>query len=71
MTNREKLKGKIVENGMTQAQLAEILGIRITTLNYKVNNKSEFKASEIKKLADVLHLSNKEANIIFFANEVE
>jgi transcriptional regulator with XRE-family HTH domain len=71
MTNREKLKGKIVENGLTQEQLAEILGIRIATLNYKVNNKSEFKASEIKKLAEVLHLTDEEVNTIFFADKVE
>lgn len=71
MTNREKLKGKIVENGMTQEQLAELLGITIATINYKVNNKSEFKASEIKKLAETLHLTDEEVNAIFFADKVE
>jgi transcriptional regulator with XRE-family HTH domain len=65
MTNREKLKGKIVENGLTQEQLADILEIRLATFNYKVNNKSEFKASEIKKLAAVLHLSDEDINTIF------
>lgn len=71
MTNREKLKGKIVENGLTQEQLADMLGITIATFNYKVNNKSEFKASEIKKLASVLHLTDEEVNAIFFADKVE
>lgn len=64
MTNCEKLKGKIVENGLTQKQLAGMLGITIATFNYKVNNKSEFKASEIKKLASVLHLTDEEVNAI-------
>lgn len=71
MTNREKLKGKIVENGLTQEQLADMLGITIATFNYKVNNKSEFKASEIKKLAEVFHLTDEEVNAIFFADKVE
>ena len=71
MVNREKLKGKIVENGLTQEQLAGTLGMAVATLNYKVNNKSEFKASEIKKLAEILYLTNEEVSNIFFAKDVD
>lgn len=71
MTNTLKLKAAIVGSGLNQEQLADMLGITIATFNYKVNNKSEFKASEIKKLASVLHLTDEEVNAIFFADKVE
>ncbi len=71
MTNTLKLKAVILEKGFTQEQIAEMLGMTIATFNYKVNNKSEFKASEIKKLAEILHLTAEEVNAIFFADKVE
>lgn len=71
MTNSLKLRAAILEKGFTQEQLAEQLGMTIATFNYKVNNKREFKASEIKKLAEFLCLTTDEVNAIFFANEVE
>lgn len=71
MTNTLKLKAVILERGFTQEQIAEMLGMTIATFNYKVNNKSEFKASEIKKLGEILHLTAEEVNTIFFADKVE
>lgn len=66
MTNSAKLKGKMVESGLNQTWVAEQLGMTIATFNYKVNNKSEFKASEIKKLSELLSLTADEVNDIFF-----
>lgn len=66
MTNSLKLRAAILERGFTQEQLAEQLGMTIATFNYKVNNKREFKASEIKKLAEFLCLTTDEVNAIFF-----
>ena len=71
MTNTSKLKAKIIENGLLQEQVAMQLGMTSATFNYKVNNKSEFKASEIKKLGEILHLTAEEVNTIFFADKVE
>lgn len=71
MTNTAKLKAKIVEKGMVQEEIALALGMTIATFNYKVNNKREFKASEIKKLSKHLSLTAEEVNTIFFAEEVE
>lgn len=71
MTNSAKLKGKMVESGLNQTWIAEQLGMTIATFNYKVNNKTEFKASEIKKLSEILHLTNDDVNAIFFADKVE
>jgi len=58
-----------MESGMNQERLAELLGMTSATFNYKVNNKSEFKASEIKKLCEVLKITD--VNTIFFADKVE
>lgn len=71
MTDSAKLKGKMVEGGLNQTWVAEQLGMTIATFNYKVNNRTEFKASEIKKLSEILHLTNDEVNTIFFADKVE
>lgn len=71
MTNEKKLKAKIVESGFNQEQIAEMLGLTIATFNYKVNGKSEFKASEIKKLCEILSLTESDCMAIFFADAVE
>lgn len=68
MTNTAKLKAKIVEKGMVQEELAKALGVTNATFNYKVNNKTEFKASEIKKLSKFLSLTVEETSNIFFAD---
>ena len=65
MTNTLKLKAVILERGFTQEQISLMLCMTIATFNYKVNNKREFKASEIKRLSEILHLTADEVNNIF------
>ena len=65
VTATNKLKSKMVEAGITQAELARLLGISAQSMNYKINNKSEFKVSEIEAVADVLKIVNKDE--YFFA----
>lgn len=71
MINTLKLKAVILERGFTQEQIAQMLGMTIATFNYKVNNKREFKVSEIKRLSEILHLTVDEVNNIFFAEKVD
>ena len=48
------------------------MGIKsYSTLRDKIDNKQEFKASEIAKLCEILHLDSDQMNGIFFANGVE
>ena len=56
---------------MTQEQVADILKISVQTMNYKVNNKREFKATEIKALIDLLEIPEDKVNMIFFAGDVD
>lgn len=65
MTATNKLKAKMVEAGITQAELAKILGISYQAMNYKINNRSEFKVSEIEAVASALEIRNKDE--YFFA----
>ena len=65
MTNCLKLKAEIIRNGFTQKELANKLGISFQSINMKINNKRQFKASEISKLSKILNIAN--VNDIFFA----
>lgn len=56
--NINKLKGKIVEAGMTQEKLAVNLGISVQSLNAKLNNRSCLTIEEAKKITDVLNIKN-------------
>ena len=52
MTNTEALNHKILSAKKSKRDLATILNISETSLYLKLNNKREFKASEISKLKD-------------------
>lgn len=58
MTNTAYLRSIIVKNGIKQDELARKIGISPTTFSYKMNNKQDFKASEIKGLCEILKIDN-------------
>lgn len=59
-TNSNLLKGRIAENGYTQGEVAEKIGISYQSFSMKINNKRTFTVSEIIKLCDLLKISNKD-----------
>lgn len=63
----KKLKGKIVENGDTQAQLAAAIGISPSNLNDKINGKVSFRQAEIAMIKERYHLSAVDVDAIFFS----
>lgn len=68
MTNKELLEKAIREKGLKKAFLAEKIGLTPAGFYNCLNNKAEFKASQINTLCDLLgieDLQTKEA--IFFA----
>lgn len=67
MTNTNLLRSKIDESGYKLTYLAEKCNLTYFGFMKKVNNETEFKASEIKTLKELLNLTNEEANKIFFA----
>lgn len=49
-----KLKAKRVEKGLTQTQLANMIGIAPATYNHKENGTAHFSFQEIIKILDIL-----------------
>lgn len=72
MTDVEALKKRIEDSGMTMVFISKKTGILRETLYNRLSKKDcDFKASEIIKLSDVLGLTNRERDAIFFANGSE
>lgn len=65
-TNSNLLRGRIAEKGLTQKEVAEMIGITYQSFSEKINNKSHFKVSEIIKLCDILGIVDKDS--YFFAD---
>lgn len=66
MTNTKALNRLVEDSGIKRQKIAEMLGISRYALNQKINNVTEFKASEILKLSDILGIAKKEE--YFFCN---
>lgn len=49
-----KLKGLMAEYHITQEKLAKKLEMSITTLNFKINGKSDFTVTEAKVISNLL-----------------
>lgn len=67
MTNTELLRSKIEGSGLKVQFIAGKLGISPQGFYNKLNNKTEFRASEIRVICDLLHIGAKEKEAIFFA----
>ena len=66
-TNTNKLIGRIVEYGYTLSAFANKLGITRQTLRNKLYNITDFRASEIITICDLLKIENVEE--YFFCEE--
>lgn len=72
MTDTKLLEKKIKESGLKRQFLAKKLKISRFAFAQKINNESEFKASEIVTLCKELHITSaKEKEAIFFAQQGE
>lgn len=71
MTDSNMLNAAIDDSGITITAIAKKLGITREGFYKKLNNKTEFKASEVKIMQNILNLSNKKRDEIFFAEKVE
>ena len=72
MTNTVLLEAIIADRGLKKGYIAKAIGITPETLIRKIKNVSEFKASEIDKLCQLLAIHDlKEREAVFFGKEVE
>lgn len=68
--NRNKLLGKIKENGFTIETVARLTGMSLSTLSRKLNGHVEFTRDEINAISDALKMSNEDLMEIFFNEKV-
>lgn len=69
--NVNKLKGKIVENGMTVTALAEKIGVDRATLYRKLSNNGEtMLVKDANAIVSALNLTAEDALAIFFSQIV-
>lgn len=66
-----KLNGRIVEKFGTQYNFAVALGVSERTLSLKLNDKVDWKGSEIIKVAKLLELEDKDIPVYFFKEKVK
>lgn len=69
MTDTKELLKVIDESGLRKGYIAERLGITTYGLQRKVENRSQFKAGEIKILCDILNITSLERKEQIFFNE--
>ncbi len=65
MCNLAKLRGKMVEEGVTQEALADSLNIDRSTINRKMTGKASFTVGEAEKISIFLRLSKEDSVSIF------
>ena len=69
VVNIEKLKEEIKKRGMTVPAIANMLQLSPSTLYRKLQNGGEsLTVGETAQITDILSLSTKKANEIFFGN---
>ena len=67
MINANLIRSKIVEKGLTQKQVAALIGMSEKTFSIKMNN-GKFGLDEAQKMVDLLKIDKPEK--YFFANDV-
>ena len=70
MVNTNKIKGRMREKAITQADVAKHLKIAQPTANQKINNIRPFDLEEAEQLAKLLDIDAGEFGTYFFSNDV-
>lgn len=66
MTDTKKLKARIIEKGYTMASFSVKLNTNTASLSQKINNKARFSQDDIKKIGEILQLTDSDLRNIFF-----
>ena len=67
MTDTNMLMNVINESGLKLSYIAASMGLTYAGLRKKINNESEFKASEIVAITPILHLDKEMRDRIFLS----
>lgn len=66
-----KLLGRIREKGFTQRFIASEIGISVSTLSFKLNNKANFTQIEMVKICNLLEIEVNAIGVYFFTLKVQ
>lgn len=66
MTNTALLRQRIKDSGLKLQYIADYIGISRVSLTMKIENASEFRQTEIKKLCEVLRIETAEEKTLIF-----
>lgn len=67
MTDTAKLKQAIAASGLKKCYIAEQIGLSRVSFSKALQGKAEFRESQMRKLSDLLSLSDEQKLAIFFA----
>lgn len=66
-----KLRGKIREKFGTQRKFAKSIGMSVSTLSFKLNNKVSWTQQEINLACELLDIEDEEVTVYFFKKKVQ
>lgn len=67
MLNTNKIKGRMKELGIVQADVAKRLELAEPTVSQKINGKRPMDLNEARALAEMLHIGNEDFGAYFFS----
>lgn len=67
MTDSAALRARIRERGLKMTFIAQQIGVTLSTLSRKISGRTGFTQKEIKIIAQILGLTDKETCSIFLA----
>ena len=70
MLNTNKIRGRIVELGMTNKDVASALHIALPTVSQKINNVRPMTLNEAETLGKLLKIKSEDFTAYFFAEYV-
>lgn len=66
MLNTNRIKARLDELGMTQADLAREISVAVPTMCQKINNIRPMSLDEAERVAKALHIPDAEFGVYFF-----
>lgn len=64
------LLGRMKEKGYTQEKLANALGISESSVNFKLNNRRNFRQDEILRISEILSIPSSKLEKYFFTHKL-
>ncbi|MBR7164503.1 MAG: XRE family transcriptional regulator [Clostridia bacterium] len=71
MVNTNKLRGRIIEQGLTIGSLAPMIGISPSTLGRKIKNHADMTLGEVESIRCVLKIPPERVMEYFFMGEAK